>query len=125
MKNMILKGLSLIFVFIIVATVIEIIAYTIVKAPPPEGFGWRDLGLMIPTKILWAGVFIGMFKLAESSKLGSNPILYGFLWWMGASIPAEVGFWMVFKYPPSIMLGGILAGLELIVWGAILRKWHL
>jgi hypothetical protein len=123
MKN-IWKYVWMILVFIILATFCEILSYTIFKVTTPAGFGPIDLAFMIPHKILMAFIFILMFRLASGSKLAKSGLLYGFLWFLGSSIPGEVGFWLVFKYELVMLYAGLLSGLlTLITWGWMVKRF--
>ena len=89
---------------------------------PPTGFGSLDLVFMIPTSILGGFIFVLMFFLAKGSKLGQNGLLYGFLWFLGFSVVGEVGFWIVLKYSPIMMIAGITSGLGYLVNGIITER---
>lgn len=89
---------------------------------PPAGFGWTDLLVMIPTTILGGSVFVLIFFLAKGSRIGGSGVLYGFLWLLGFSVVSEVGFWLVFKFSPIIMIAGIASGLCHIINGLIVER---
>ena len=109
--------------FVILSTVVEMMSYTLLRAPAPEGFGPIDLVLMFPTKILLAFIFIFMFRLSAGSKLSENGPLYGLLWFLGFSVPSEVGFWLVFKYEVVTFYAGLISGLVTFpIWGWIVKK---
>ncbi len=89
---------------------------------PPAGFGWADLLIMIPINVLGAVVFSLIFFLAKGSKIGESGLLYGFLWLLGFSVVSEVGFWLVFKFSPIIMIAGITCGLGAVINGVVVEK---
>jgi hypothetical protein len=89
---------------------------------PPTDLGWVDLFIMIPTNILGGFVFVLIFFLAKGSKLGQNGLLYGVLWFLGFSVVSEVGFWIVLKYSPVMMIAGITSGLCHIINGLIVER---
>jgi hypothetical protein len=89
---------------------------------PPAGFGWADLLIMIPTTVLGGFIFSLIFFLAKGSKIGESGLLYGFLWLLGFSVVGEVGFWLVFKFSPIIMIAGITSGLCHVINGIVVEK---
>jgi len=89
---------------------------------PPTELGWVDLFVMIPTTILGGFVFVLIFFLAKGSKLGQKGLLYGVLWFLGFSVVSEVGFWIVLKYSPIMMVAGITSGLCHIINGLIVER---
>lgn len=89
---------------------------------PPTDLNWLDLFAMIPTTILGGFVFVLIFFLAKGSKIGQNGLLYGVLWFLGFSVVSEVGFWLVFKYSPIMMIAGITSGLGLLINGVIVGR---
>ena len=89
---------------------------------PPAGFGWADLLIMIPTTVLGGFIFSLIFFLAKGSKIGESGLLYGFLWLLGFSVVGEVGFWLVFKFSPIIMIAGITSGLGYVISGIVVEK---
>lgn len=109
--------------FVILSAVVEMTSYTLFQVPAPAGFGPKDLVLMFPPRILLAFIFIFMFRLSAGSKLAENGPLYGLLWFLGFSIPGEVGFWLVFKYEVITFYAGLLSGLlTFLSWGWIVKK---
>ncbi len=58
----------------------------------------------------------------RGSKLGQNGLLYGVLWFLGFSVVSEVGFWIVLKYSPVMMIAGITSGLCHIISGLIVER---
>jgi hypothetical protein len=122
MKNIIIYVWTILG-FVILSTVVEMTSYTLFQVPTPAGFGAKDLVLMFPTKILLAFIFIFMFRLSTGSKLAENGPLYGLLWFLGFSVPQEVGFWLVFKYEVVTAYAGLLSGLVTFpIWGWIVKK---
>ncbi|MGA2914894.1 MAG: hypothetical protein ABSE89_02595 [Sedimentisphaerales bacterium] len=122
MKNIIIY-VWIILGFVILSTVVEMTSYTLLQVPTPAGFGPKDLVLMFPSKILLAFIFIFIFRLSTGSKLAENGPLYGLLWFLGFSIPSEVGFWLVFKYEVNTAYAGLLSGLlTFLSWGWIVKK---
>ena len=89
---------------------------------PPADFGLMDLLLMIPTTILGGFVFVLIFFLAKGSRIGASGLLYGFLWLLGFSVVSEVGFWLVYKFSPIIMIAGITSGLCHVINGLIVER---
>ena len=122
MKNIIIYVLTTLG-FAILSAVVEMTSYTLLQVPVPAGFGPKDLVLMFPSKILLAFIFIFMFRLSAGSKLAENGRLYGLLWFLGFSVPAEVGMWLVFKYGAVTFYAGLLSGLlTFLSWGWIVKK---
>ncbi|MGA2324533.1 MAG: hypothetical protein ABSG22_11890 [Sedimentisphaerales bacterium] len=122
MKNIIIYVLTTLG-FAILSAVVEMTSYTLLQVPVPAGFGPKDLVLMFPSKILLAFIFIIMFRLSTGSKLAENGRLYGLLWFLGFSVPAEVGMWLVFKYGVVTFYAGLLSGLlTFLSWGWIVKK---
>lgn len=120
------KYIWTIFGFVVLSTMIEMTSYTLLQVPTPAGFGYRDLALLFPTKILFAFIFIFMFRLSAGSKLAENGLVYGFLWFLGFSVPQEVGFWLVYKYEAVTAYAGLLSGLVTFpIWGWIVGKTKL
>jgi hypothetical protein len=98
--------------FVILDTVIEMISYTLVfRVPTPAGFGFKELVVLFLIKILFDFIFILMFRLSAGSKLAANGPLYGLMWFLGFSVPQEIGFWLVFKYEVVTAYAGLLSGL--------------
>jgi len=121
-KNIIIYVLTTLG-FAILSAVVEMTSYTLLQVPVPAGFGPKDLVLMFPSKILLAFIFIIMFRLSAGSKLAENGRLYGLLWFLGFSVPAEVGMWLVFKYGVITFHAGLLSGLlTFLSWGWIVKK---
>ena len=89
---------------------------------PPTDLNWPDLFAMIPTTLLGGLVFVLIFFLAKGSKIGQNGLLYGVLWFLGFSVVSEVGFWIVLKYSPVMMVAGIASGLCHIINGLIVER---
>ena len=89
---------------------------------PPTDLNWLDLFAMIPTTLLGGLVFVLIFFLAKGSKIGQNGLLYGVLWFLGFSVVSEVGFWLVLKYSPIMMIAGITSGLGLLINGVIVGR---
>lgn len=89
---------------------------------PPADFGLTDLLVMIPTTILGGFVFVLIFFLAKGSRIGGSGLLYGFLWLLGFSVVGEVGFWLVLKFSPIMMIAGITSGLCHIINGLIVER---
>lgn len=119
----IMKYAGTILGFVILSAVVEVTCYTLFEVPAPAGFSTIDLVLMFPTKMLLAFIFIFMFRLSSGSKLAENGLLYGLLWFLGFSVPSEVGFWLVFKYGAVSFYAGTLAGLVTFpIWGWIVKK---
>ena len=109
--------------FVILSTVIEMTSYTLLRVPTPPGFSTKDLALIFPTKILFAFVFVIVFRLSYGSKLSENGIFYGILWFLGFSIPQEVGFWAVYKYEIVSAYAGLLSGFVTFpIWGWLVKK---
>lgn len=122
MKN-ILIYVCTILGMILFAAVGEITSYSLFQVPTPTGFGPKDLLLLFPIKILFAFVFVVMFQLSRGSKLANNGLLYGFLWFLGFSVPQEVGFWLVFKYEAVTAYAGLSSGLVVfLIWGWLVKK---
>ncbi|MBN1796397.1 MAG: hypothetical protein JW804_06975 [Sedimentisphaerales bacterium] len=97
---------------VILSTMAEMTSYNLVfQVPTPEGFGSKDLVFLFLIKILFDFIFILMFRLSAGSKLAENGPLYGLLWFLGFSVPQEVGFWLVFKYEVITAYAGLLSGL--------------
>jgi hypothetical protein len=108
---------------VILSTVAEMTSYTLFRAPAPAGFGLKELIILFLLKILFDFIFIIMFRLSRGSQLAENGPLYGFLWFLGFSVPAEVGFWLVFKYEVAIAYAGLLSGLvSFPIKGWIVKK---
>ena len=89
---------------------------------PSAGFGWADLLIMIPTTVLGGFIFSLIFFLAKGSKIGESGLLYGFLWLLRFSVVGEVGFWLVFKFSPIIMIAGITSGLCHVINGIVVER---
>jgi hypothetical protein len=89
---------------------------------PPADFGLTDLFVMVPITILGAFVFVFIFSLAKGSRIGANGLLYGFLWLLGFSVVGEVGFWLVLKFSPIMMIAGLTSGLCHIINGLIVER---
>ena len=122
MKNIIIYVWTILG-FVILGTVVEMTSYALLKVPTPAGFGPKDLVLMFPSNILRVFIFIFMFRLSTGSKLAENGPLYGLLWFLGFSIPGEVGMWLVFKYEAITFYAGLLTGLlSFLSWGWIVKK---
>ncbi|MGD0572688.1 MAG: hypothetical protein ABSB11_06670 [Sedimentisphaerales bacterium] len=122
MKNIIIYVWTILG-FVILSTVVEMTSYTLLQVPVPAGFGPKDLVLMFPTRFLLAFIFIFMFRLSTGSKLAENGPLYGLLWFLGFSVPAEVGMWLVFKYGVITLYAGLLSGLlTFLSCGWIVKK---
>lgn len=106
--------------------IFPIIAYTLFMRffglVPPSSLQLADLFVMIPTTVLGGSIFVLIFFLARGSKLGQSGLLYGLLWFLGFSVVSEVGFWIVFKYDPVMMMAGITSGLCHIVNGVIVEN---
>jgi|Deesub1362B_J571_1020462.scaffolds.fasta_scaffold69843_1 uncharacterized membrane protein YccC len=66
--------------------------------------------------------FVLLFFLAKGSKIAQNGLLYGFLWWLGAGVVWEVGFWIVLKYSIVTMFAGLTASLCLLIEGVIVER---
>ncbi|OGB99971.1 hypothetical protein A2V82_09720 [candidate division KSB1 bacterium RBG_16_48_16] len=96
---------------VILSTVAEMTSYPLFRAPAPAGFGTKEVVILFLLKILFDSDFILMFRLSRGSKLAENGPLYGLLWFLGFSVPSEVGFWLVFKYKVAIVYAGLLSGL--------------
>ena len=96
---------------VILSTVAEMTSYPLFRAPAPAGFGTKEVVILFLLKILFDSDFILMFRLSRGSKLAENGPLYGLLWFLGFSVPSEVGFWLVFKYKVAIAYAGLLSGL--------------
>lgn len=96
---------------VILSTVAEMTSYPLFQAPAPTGLGTKELVLLFLLKILFDSDFLLMFRLSRGSKLAENGPLYGLLWFLGFSVPAEVGFWLVFKYEVVIAYAGLVSGL--------------
>lgn len=93
---------------------------------PPSGLGPIDLIMTIPLVLLHGFAFVLLFFLAKGSKIAQNGLLYGFLWWLGAGVAYEVGFWIVLKYSSITMIAGLTASLCLLIEGIVverLSKW--
>jgi len=109
--------------FVLLAAVGEIASYRLFEVPAPIGFGLKELVLLFPIKILFTFVFILMFRLSRGSKLAESGTLYGFLWFLGFSVPQEVGFWLVFKYEIVNAYAGFSSGLVVfLIWGWMVKK---
>jgi len=93
---------------VILSTVAEMTSYPLFRAPAPAGFGTKEVVILFLLKILFDSDFILMFRLSRGSKLAENGPLYGLLWFLGFSVPSEVGFWLVFKYKVGIVYAGLL-----------------
>jgi len=72
--------------------------------------------------VLGGFIFSLIFFLAKGSKIGESGLLYGFLWLLGFSVVGEVGFWLVFKFSPIIMIAGITSGLCHVINGIVVEK---
>ena len=88
----------------------------------PSGFSPIDLVISIPLSFLHGFAFVLIFFLAKGSKIGQSGLLYGFLWWLGAGVVWEVGFWLLLKFSLVTMLAGLAADLCLLVNGIIVEK---
>ena len=122
MKNIIIYVWTILG-FVILSTAVEITSYTLFQVPTPAGFAPKDLVLMFPSNILRVFIFIFMFRLSTGSKLAENGPLYGLLWFLGFSVPSEVGMWLVFKYGVTTFYAGLLSGLlSFLSCGWIVRK---
>jgi hypothetical protein len=98
--------------FVILDTAIEMTSYALVfQVPTPAGFSSTELVLLFLIKILFDLIFVLMFRFSRGSKLAENGPLYGVLWFLGFSVPQEVGFWLVFKYEVVTAYAGLLSGL--------------
>ena len=89
---------------------------------PPSEFATKDLAILIPIAFLHGFAFVALFFLSEGSKIARNGLLYGFLWWLGSGVVAEVGFWIVFRFPIIMMIAGITANLTHLINGIIVEK---
>jgi hypothetical protein len=108
---------------VVLSIIIEMTIYTLLKVPAPAGLSSRDLILLFPIKVLFDSIFVFMFRLSAGSKLAENGLLYGFLWFLGFSVPQEIGFWLVYKYAVITAYAGLLSGLLTFpLWGLVLKK---
>jgi hypothetical protein len=108
---------------VILSTVVEMMSYSLFGAPAPAGFSTKVLVILFLLKFLFDFIFILMFRLSRGSKLTENGLYYGFLWFLGFSVPNEVGFWLVFNYEVVIVYAGLLSGLvSFPIKGWILKK---
>jgi len=122
MKNVMIYIWTLIGL-VILSTVAEMTVYPLFGAPAPAGFGMKELVILFLLKLLFDFIFILMFRLSRGSKLAENGPLYGFLWFLGFSVPNEVGFWLVLKYEIVIAYAGLLSGLVTFpIKGWIVKK---
>jgi len=109
---------------VILDTVIEMTSYGLVfQVPTPAGLSFKELVPLFLLKILFDSIFVVMFRLSAGSKLAENGPLYGLLWFLGFSVPQEVGFWLVFKYEVATAYAGLLSGLVTFpIKGWIVKK---
>ena len=118
------------FISVIVISIIWFILPTIIYSlfikfgglVPPSEFATKDLGILIPIAFLHGFAFVLLFFLCEGSKIARNGLLYGFLWWLGSGIVADVGFWIVLKLPVIMMVAGVTANLTHLLDGIIVEK---
>ena len=118
------------FISVIVVSIIWFILPTIIYdlfikfggLVPPGEFTSVKLAILIPIAFLHGFAFVLLFFLSEGSKIARNGLIYGFLWWLGSGIVAEVGFWIVLDLPVVMMIAGITANLTLLLNGIIVEK---
>jgi hypothetical protein len=108
---------------VLLSTAAEMTSYPLFGAPAPAGFGAKEVAALFLVKILFDFVFILMFRLARGSRLAENGPLYRFLWFLGFSVPSEIGYWLVFKYEVVIAYAGLASGLvSFPIKGWIVKK---
>lgn len=118
------------FISVIVISIIWFVLPTVVYSlfikfgglVPPSEFTTKNLAILIPVAFLHGFAFVLLFFLCEGSKIARNGLLYGFLWWLGSGIVAEVGFWIVLDLPFIMMIAGVTANLTLLLNGIIVEK---
>lgn len=121
-KRFIAGGLIVSAVFTIFPIIVYGLFTRFFGLVPPADFGTADLFFMIPTNFLGGFVFVLIFFLAKGSKIGRSGLLYGFLWFLGFSVVGEVGFWIVLKFSPIMMIAGITSGLCHLINGVVVEK---
>ena len=121
-KKFLISVIVISIIWFILPTFVYAIFIKFCGLVPPSEFTSKDLIILIPIAFLHGFAFVLLFFLSKGSAIVRNGLLYGFLWWLGSGVVAEVGFWNVFKFPTIIMVAGVTANLTHLINGIIVEK---